>query len=288
MGNQLLWSLSRKGDEAVVGRSLGSAALGGYSVANRLVTMIGEMLISSIQIVAVPAMSLVQGDKQRLAKGLEEGTVLSAAIACPAFVGLMMLAPELVPLLFGAHWVIAVPVVQVLCIAGILRSFCAMHHPALLAIGRPLAYFACFALTCGPDGRVKCGCGENGKSRVGCAFAGRCYWFHWNCELRRAIQIHSFFDQSIASGRGRGRHRVRRDVRSGIPSHCRSADQRLVHCRDRGKRCGFGCDNVRRHRLVQSLDDPRPCSLRLAESPGRAGAIQRTVEAPEIPVRTVT
>ena len=80
MGNNILWFFSRKGDEAVVGRGLGSTVLGAYSVANRLVATVLDLLASPIQAVAVPAMSRVQSDRQRLANAFVEGTILSAAM----------------------------------------------------------------------------------------------------------------------------------------------------------------------------------------------------------------
>ena len=144
--NDLLWFFSRKGDETVVAYGLGTLALGSYSVANRLLTILVDVLTSPIQTVALPMMSRLQQDKRQLAKGIVEGSIWSAAVGWPTFVGLFVIAPTLVPLLFGPKWIAATPILQVLCVAGLVRVASVMHHPALLAINRPWTYFALFAL----------------------------------------------------------------------------------------------------------------------------------------------
>ena len=146
MGNDILWFCSRKGDETVVAGGLGAAALGSYSVANKLSTICLEVLTVPIQTVAVPALSRIQTDGNRLATGIVEGSVWGAALGWPAFVGLYILAPYVVPLLFGTQWSVAVPVLQVLCVGGILRVASVMHHPSLLAINRPWTYFGLLGL----------------------------------------------------------------------------------------------------------------------------------------------
>ena len=146
MGNDILWFCSRKGDETVVAGGLGTVALGSYSVANKLSTICVDVLTVPIQTVAVPALSRIQADGNRMAMGIVEGSVWGAALGWPAFVGLYILAPYVVPLLFGTHWSVAVPVLQVLSVGGILRAACVMHHPALLAINRPWTYFGLLGL----------------------------------------------------------------------------------------------------------------------------------------------
>jgi PST family polysaccharide transporter len=148
-GNDILWFCSRKGDETVVAGGLGTAALGSYSVANKLSTLCIDVLTSPIQTVAVPTLSRVQADGNKLARSIVEGSVWGAALGWPAFVGLYILAPYLVPLLFGAQWSVAVPVLQVLSVGGVLRAVCVMHHPGLLAINRPWTYVALLGLHSG-------------------------------------------------------------------------------------------------------------------------------------------
>ena len=149
MGNNILWFFSRKSDEAIVGGSLGVAALGAYSVANRLTTIVLDLLNSPAQVVALPALSKIQDDKGRIGRSLVKGTTVMCAIGLPAFTGLLILAPMALPVLFGPKWITAVPVIQVLCIAGMLRVWQGMVDPTMLALGRPWAYLALFSLHAG-------------------------------------------------------------------------------------------------------------------------------------------
>lgn len=149
MGNNCLWFFSRKSDEAIVGGVLGAASLGAYSVANRIVTIMLDLLNSPGQIVALPAISKIQSELERVARSVVTGTIVMCAIGFPAFIGLLILAPVALPLLFGAKWSASVPVIQVLCIAGILRVWQGMVDPTMLALGHPWVYLALFSLHAG-------------------------------------------------------------------------------------------------------------------------------------------
>jgi PST family polysaccharide transporter len=65
---------------------------------------------------------------------------MSSFLCLPIFAGLAVVAPELVPLLFGSRWVAAVPLLQVLCFYGAARVVLAFMHPFMLAKGRAGLY----------------------------------------------------------------------------------------------------------------------------------------------------
>jgi O-antigen/teichoic acid export membrane protein len=56
------------------------------------------------------------------------------------FAGIIIVAPELVHCLFGAKWMAAVPILQVLAVYGCLRVFLGFIYPLMLAQGRPGLY----------------------------------------------------------------------------------------------------------------------------------------------------
>ena len=56
------------------------------------------------------------------------GFTMLAAIELPVLLGLIALAPELIPLVFGSQWVPAVPVVQILCVWVISRTSADVEH----------------------------------------------------------------------------------------------------------------------------------------------------------------
>ena len=75
-----------------------------------------------LQGIVVPVFARVQHDREALLRGLLRAYRLIAFIAFPAFGGLALIAPELVPLLLGAKWIEAVPVVQASAVPTLLYA----------------------------------------------------------------------------------------------------------------------------------------------------------------------
>ena len=57
-------------------------------------------------------------------------------VSSPVFAGLALIAPELVPLLFGERWVDAVPAVQIMALAGLGRNITPVNLSVMKGMGR--------------------------------------------------------------------------------------------------------------------------------------------------------
>ena len=134
---QLLNHAARRTDHFLVGYFLGEVALGFYAVARRVLTVMGQVLSSSVRQVALAAFSRMQADRERLRLVVVQGSALAALVAFPVFLGTAAVAPELVPLLFGAQWMEAVPLIRVLTLAGVVGAVSGLLEMVLLATGRP-------------------------------------------------------------------------------------------------------------------------------------------------------
>jgi PST family polysaccharide transporter len=139
-GNELLWFFSQKSDQTVVGYSWGSLALGPYSIASRVVNLLHDATVGPSQSVVFPALSRLQSDSAKLASALYRFCEISSFVLLPLFIGLAAVAPELVPVLFGAKWIVAVPLVQILGFYGATRVLLSFMHPLMLAKGRVGSY----------------------------------------------------------------------------------------------------------------------------------------------------
>jgi O-antigen/teichoic acid export membrane protein len=139
-GTDILWFFSQKSDQTLVGYGFGSLALGPYSLASRINTLLYEGIIGPSQSVALPAFSRLQSDPLRLAKALYRYCELSSFSALPVFAGTAAVAPQLVPWLFGSKWSSAVPLLQVLSLYGAMRVLLSAIHPLMLAKGRAGLY----------------------------------------------------------------------------------------------------------------------------------------------------
>lgn len=149
LGNHILWVVSQRVDQALIGRFLGPYSLGLYAMAKRLPSLGAEVVAGPLSNVALPAFARLQTDPQRLAAAFTRSTVLVAAVAAPVFVGAAMAAPVLVPLLLGPNWVPAVPILQAFCLPHSVAVALVFVHPAFLALGRPTSYSAIYILLLG-------------------------------------------------------------------------------------------------------------------------------------------
>jgi O-antigen/teichoic acid export membrane protein len=136
-GHELVWTLALQIDKLLLGRFAGAGPLGVYTVAQRLVSIVGEVLVVGLQGIVVPVFARVQHDRQGLLRGLFRAYRLIAFVAFPAFAGLALIAPELVPILLGEKWIQAVPVVQASALPTLVYALGFFLSNVLTAIGRP-------------------------------------------------------------------------------------------------------------------------------------------------------
>ena len=123
-------------DYVIVGRYLGSSSLGIYRLAYETVVRPLGIVNPIMNTVAFPIFAKKQNDDEGLRRGFLEVMRLLGTMVWPILAGLAVVAPYAVPVIFGPKWVPAIPIIQILCILGILR---AMANPAgniLLAKGK--------------------------------------------------------------------------------------------------------------------------------------------------------
>ena len=105
---QVALVLSQQGDNMVVGRWLGSAALGIYGRAYSLMVMPATVFGKIVNRVLFPVMAHVQDERARLAGAYERALAIVALISLPVSAALWVVAPEFIPALLGPQWTAAV------------------------------------------------------------------------------------------------------------------------------------------------------------------------------------
>ena len=141
MGMRLLGNVSTNADNLLVGRFLGSAALGVYSVAYNLMTLPIARLIVPIQDSLFPAYARVQDDKTRIAQIWHRTNAVTVAIVAPVMMGLAILSSEFVDVILGSKWSAAAPVLRILAPAAVAQSLSSLANTALLGIDRSSTVF---------------------------------------------------------------------------------------------------------------------------------------------------
>ncbi|MEJ4044849.1 MOP flippase family protein [Erwinia sp. SLM-02] len=106
----------------ILSRSLGAVMAGGYNLAFNVAVIPPTRLNPIITRVLFPAFSKIQDDKEKLKDIFYKLLSLVGLLNFPALLGLMVVAENFVVLVFGEKWIFITPILQVLCIVGLLRS----------------------------------------------------------------------------------------------------------------------------------------------------------------------
>lgn len=136
VGIDLVGFFARRGEDLLIGGVLGPVALGFYSVANRVLVILLEVFTTTLNAVAFPVFSRIHEDPERTRRAFHAATRASSAVAFPAFLAVVVLGPEIVAGVFGERWASSGPVLQILAVAGLLRSVTYFNRSLLLASGR--------------------------------------------------------------------------------------------------------------------------------------------------------
>ena len=137
IGLNFLNFFNLRSDDMLIGYFLGPVALGYYSVAYRLLLIMIKLLTTVTNQVALPTFSRMQKEPERMRKTFYKVTQYTSLVSFPAFIGMAILAPELIHTLFGAEWMPSVPVMRILAFSGILQSVYQFNGTVLLAMGKP-------------------------------------------------------------------------------------------------------------------------------------------------------
>lgn len=137
LGSSIILLLITQGDDAVVGKLLGTTALGFYVIAYKISNMPATSITHAFSQVAFPTYSKLQDDLERLRKAYLKALKYIAFVSLPTCGGLIVLAPELVSFFLGQKWMDIVPAMRILCVFGLIRALGGTTGPLFQGVGRP-------------------------------------------------------------------------------------------------------------------------------------------------------
>lgn len=137
VGSDILTFLSRHGDNFLIGAVLGTTPLGLYAVGYRLLEATQVMLVNVARKITFPVFSRLQDDPQRMVGAYLRVTRAAGAVILPGYVGMALVAPELVSTVFGDGWEPSGDVASVLFLIGPVLSVQAFSGSFLNAAGHP-------------------------------------------------------------------------------------------------------------------------------------------------------
>ncbi len=124
-------------DVTIIGRVLGSAALGVYNMALYLVKMPITRISAIVAKVVFPALALVQDDRRRFGSAYCRAMKFISLLTFPALVLLAVFSRELIGVVLGEKWLeMATPLI-VLTPMAMLKSVGTLRNAVLTAVGKP-------------------------------------------------------------------------------------------------------------------------------------------------------
>ncbi len=132
---------ARNADHILVGRFLGTDALGLYARAYGLFMMPIGQIRGPLNQVALPALSALRSRPDRYARYYQRLVDIMASLATPLTVYCAIEADFLIRILLGPKWLGAVPVFRILAIAGLIQVVASTRGLVLLSCGFARRYF---------------------------------------------------------------------------------------------------------------------------------------------------
>ncbi|HJY82393.1 MAG TPA: lipopolysaccharide biosynthesis protein [Candidatus Binatia bacterium] len=136
LGFQFLNYFVRNLDNVIIGKFLGSTALGYYDLAYQL-TLKPMVLVSyTFTQPLFPVLASLKGNKLQAAETYRSVVVYISLLTFPVLAGLAAVAPEAVVCVLGEKWIPVVPVLRILCFAGVMNCIATTVGTVYMSQGR--------------------------------------------------------------------------------------------------------------------------------------------------------
>lgn len=122
VGEQMLNYWVRRADDLLIGKFIGSAALGLYTKAYGLMLMPLNQVSRVISQVLFPALSEIQDDSDRVKRLYLRAARTVALITFPMMLGLLATSETVVLAVLGKQWEEMVPILRIFCVLGLAQS----------------------------------------------------------------------------------------------------------------------------------------------------------------------
>jgi O-antigen/teichoic acid export membrane protein len=125
-------------DNILVGRLLGPAVLGAYVIAYSASSLLSNVVAQVFGVVFFPLFAQVKRDrpeqlKATATRAFDSGSLFLSLMTAP----MVVLAPEIITILYGTKWLVAVEPLRILAVVGFMRGLLGLLNSMLLGVNRP-------------------------------------------------------------------------------------------------------------------------------------------------------
>lgn len=171
----LLHQLTPRLVDAVVGATLGAAALGYLRIAWQLSYFILNLFIYPVVSVASSAFAKIKDSPLEMRDTFRSMCLGALIMIAPAAFGLIAAAPTLIPALLGVQWIPSVTVIQLISITFFTEIPCYLLLGVLIGVGRANAFLAFGAFQFAASGFLAAVAAPFGVEAVAAAYVARCF-----------------------------------------------------------------------------------------------------------------
>jgi len=112
----------RNSDDLLIGKFIGSTGLGIYTRAYSIMLLPLRQISTTVGQVMFPSLSRIQQDKERVKQIYLRAISVIALITFPMMMGLLVIADSFVIALLGPKWIEVIPILQIMCMLGLVQS----------------------------------------------------------------------------------------------------------------------------------------------------------------------
>jgi len=136
LGNRTLNYWSRQVDDLLIGRFVGSEALGNYRMAYDIMLFPLRNVSRVISRVMFPSLAEIQDQAEKIKSVYLDITAVIALITFPMLLGLLATARPFVLAVLGKQWLPMVPILRVLSLVGLVQSIGTLNGNLFMSQGR--------------------------------------------------------------------------------------------------------------------------------------------------------
>lgn len=134
--NNMLVYANWRADTLIVGKILGPATLGVYTIAYEIASSASSELSAPIRRALLPGYAKLANDPDSLRKSFIDGFAMILMVVAPVAIGIGAVADPLVRVVLGDKWLEAIPLLQILALLGMIQISSGNIGPLILATGR--------------------------------------------------------------------------------------------------------------------------------------------------------
>jgi O-antigen/teichoic acid export membrane protein len=134
--NTLSSQTLQRGVTVVLGFTAGAHAVGMFNLAMRIIDLPRSAFYNGLMSYALPAFARRSAEPSRLIGFICDSTAVSCFLLTPIFIGIAVTADAIILLIFGAKWVSAIPMLQMLACTAAIGNTAMYATTALVAVNR--------------------------------------------------------------------------------------------------------------------------------------------------------